>query len=104
MDEALMKELEDLREENKILRDSLVEFVPEEQAEEDKSFEQSIQAWMGTLQTTLEQVKDGLRPGSDKLTAYLGRQMEENPVPLLLAAFGAGFLVSHSLDKSSHKK
>ncbi|MCL1848317.1 MAG: hypothetical protein FWF83_01390 [Clostridiales bacterium] len=98
MDEALMKELEELREENKILRDSLVEYVPEDENGDEDSADSALQAIAGTLTAAIEQVREGLRPGSEKVTEFLSHQMEENPVPLLLAAFGAGFLVGKKLD------
>ena len=101
MEDALLKELEELRAENRILRDSLVEYRTEEAEDEDESegFEKKLQELLGMFQTTIGQTRDALRPGTDKLTALLSHQMEVNPVPLLLAAFSAGYLATQGMDK-----
>ena len=101
MDEALLKELEDLREENKILRDSLVEIRPEESSSEGEGggLESSLRAFTDMLGSAMEQVKEDVRPGTEKLTAFLSRQMEENPAPMLISAFTAGYLLSRGFDK-----
>jgi hypothetical protein len=51
------------------------------------------------LNTTIGKAKEHLRPGAEKLTETLSRQMEENPIPVLLAAFGAGFMLGRKLDR-----
>jgi len=98
MEEELLKELENLREENKILRDSLVEVRTDGQPEGDDKLKSLVQEFNGMLHSTLEKAKETLGPGTDKLTETLSRQMAENPVPLLLAAFGVGFLTGHGLN------
>jgi len=98
---TLLWELEELRAENKILRDSLVEYRREEPGEEDQNFEQALKDLAAKLGTAFTQTRETLRPGTDKLTEILSKQMEEHPVPILLAAFGAGFLFSRSLERKS---
>ena len=98
MQDPMMKELEDLRAENKILRDSLVEDVAAP-GDRDGGLEKALGDVAGMLGSILEQGKECLDPGAEKVTAFLRRQMEENPVPVLLAAFGAGFLVSRALSR-----
>jgi len=98
---TLQQELEELRAENKILRDSLVEYRREEPGEEEQDFEQALKDLAGRLQVALTQTRETLRPGTDKMTEILSKQMEEHPVPMLLVAFGAGFLLSHSLERKS---
>lgn len=99
LEDALLKELEDLREENKILRDSLVEFKTEGSDEEANGLEKALREISGIFNATVEQARESLGPGSEKVTAFLSRQMEEYPVPMLLAAFSAGYLVSRRLEK-----
>jgi len=97
----MLKELEELREENKILRDSLAETRPDgtSSAHGDASLERTLRAFTEMLSSTVEHAKEELKPGTDKLTAYLSRQMEENPAPMLIGAFSAGYLLSRGLDK-----
>jgi len=99
MDEELLKELESLREENKILRDSLVEFRDAPPEDGEGGLESFLQSIGGALNTTIEQAKVYLGPGSEKLTTVLRRKMEENPVPMLLAAFGVGYLIARRFNK-----
>ena len=96
-----MKELEDLRAENKILRDSLVEYVDDEPESHEKGFEKTLGDITGMLGALIDQSKERLDPGAEKVTAFLRHQLEENPIPILLAAFGAGYLVSRALDRKS---
>ncbi len=98
MEDILMQELENLRAENKILRDSLVEYRSDEPKEEEKSVDALLKDMTGKLNAAVGQMKEQLAPGTEKLTESLSRQMAENPVPLLLAAFGAGYLVSRALE------
>ena len=95
----LMKELENLKTENKILRDSLVEYVPDEPENREKGFEKTLSDMTGMLNAIIEHGKEQLDPGAEKVSAFFRRQMETNPVPVLLAAFGAGYLLSRALDR-----
>ena len=97
-DEELKKELEQLREENKILRESLTD-SDKHASDEENRLQDLLREAVESLKPTLDQAKEQLRPGLDKLTEVLGCQMEENPVPLLLAAFGFGYLISRGLDR-----
>ena len=99
MDEAVLSELEELRAENKILRDSLTEIRPEEPEDSENAIEKILRELGGMLSTTASKAKEGLSPGADKLTEVLSQNLEENPVPMLLAAFGAGYLVSRGLER-----
>ena len=99
MDEALMEELENLREENQILRDSLVEVRKGDADTAEGGHEDIIKEITDMLGASLDQAKAFLSPGTEKLTAQLSHQLDENPVPLLLAAFGAGYLFSRSLGR-----
>ena len=99
MEEALVQELENLREENKILRDSLEEVRKETPEEQEKRVETLLRDWAKKMGVTFEQMKEQLAPGAAKLSTALGQQLEENPIPLLIAAFGAGYLVSRLLDR-----
>ena len=98
-EDAMIKELEDLRAENKILRDSLVEVHHEEAKDEGTGIEYVFRQIGGLLSTTADLAKEYLRPGTDKITETLSRKMEDNPVPLLLAVFGAGYLTGRGLDR-----
>jgi len=93
----LIKELEQLREENKILRDSLTD--RDGQPDEENGMEKMLRDVSGMIKPAFEQAKENLRPGADKVTEALSKQMEENPVPLLIAAFGLGYLFSRSMDR-----
>ena len=101
---ALLRELEDLRAENQILKDSMVEFRPDEPGSADEggdghNIEKVIQDLSSVFTKAMEQTKKLVSPGTDKLTALLSHQMEENPIPVLLAAFGAGYLVGRRKEK-----
>ncbi|MCL2165890.1 MAG: hypothetical protein FWH49_01160 [Clostridiales bacterium] len=97
MDDALMNELENLRAENKILRDSLVEIRPGAPEDGERGGIKSLEEITEMLRSAAEQAKENLSPGTEKVTAFLSKQMEENPVPMLLAAFGAGYLTSRRM-------
>ncbi len=99
MEDILMQELENLRAENKILRDSLVEYRSDEPQGEEKSVDSLLKDMTGKLNIAVGQVKEQLGPSTEKLTESLSHQMAENPIPLLLAAFGAGYLVSRALER-----
>jgi len=99
MEEALMSELENLREENKILRASFEEVRKEDLDQEPASFDALLKDFGGKLNKTLEQVKDQLKEPAAKAAEKLETQMGENPVPFLLAAFGAGYVISRLLDR-----
>jgi len=99
VEDELLAELENLREENKILRDSLVEVRTDGQPEGDDKLKNIVQELGGLLQSSVEKAKEAVGPGTEKLTESISRQMVENPVPLLLAAFGAGFLAGHGLNR-----
>ncbi len=101
MEEALLKELEDLRTENQILRASLEEVRKEEPAAENgpSPIDALIKELSAKLNITLEQAKAQLSEPAGKMTENLTKQMEANPVPVLLAAFGAGYLLSRALDR-----
>lgn len=99
MEEELKKELEDLREENKILRDSLVEIRADEPGDDEEKLKNVVRDLGDLFHSTVEKAKETLGPGTEKLTGTLSRQMEENPIPILLAAFGAGFLAGRGLDR-----
>ena len=98
MDEAAINELEELRAENKILRDSLTEIHPGGPDEGEKAMEKILRELGGLFSATTGKAKETLGPGADKLTEVLSQNLEENPVPMLLAAFGAGYLVSRGLE------
>ena len=93
-----MNELENLRAENKILRDSLVEIRPGAPEDEEHGSFKPFEELVEMLHSAAEQTKETLSPGTERLTAFLSRQMEENPVPMLLAAFGAGYLTSRRMN------
>ena len=99
MDDELLNELENLRAENKILRDSLVEDMDEASDDVEKSIEKTLRELGGMLGTAAGKAKVSLSPGAEKLTETLRHHMEENPVPMLLAAFGAGYLVGRRFDR-----
>lgn len=99
MEEALMKELENLREENQILRASMEEVRKEGFDQEPASFDDLLKDFGGKLNKVLEQVKDQLKEPTAKAAEKLEVQMEKNPVPFLLAAFGAGYVISRLLDR-----
>ena len=99
MVDPVEKELNDLREENRILRDSLTETLPTEPQSAGDALEKTVRDISGAIGATAARAKTIIKPGSDKLTEYLSRQMEKNPAPLMLAAMGAGFLVSRRLRK-----
>lgn len=99
MEEALMKELEGLREENNILRASLEEVRKEDLDQESPSFDALLKDFGEKLNKTLEQVKDQLKEPAAQAVEKLGTQMEKNPMPFLLAAFGAGYVISRLLDR-----
>ncbi|HCP15663.1 MAG TPA: hypothetical protein DIT32_07940 [Peptococcaceae bacterium] len=99
MEEALMKELEGLREENNILRASLEEVRNEDMDQESPSFDALLKDFGEKLNKTLEQVKDQLKEPTAQAVEKLGAQMEKNPMPFLLAAFGAGYVISRILDR-----
>ena len=100
MDEATtLNELEELRAENKILRDSLTEILPGAPEDGEKAIEKILRELAGMLSATAGKAKEGLGPRADKLTAILSQNLEENPAPMLLAAFGAGYLVSRSFER-----
>jgi len=99
MDEALMKELEDLRAENEILRASFEEIRKEERQKEALSLENLLKEVSSKLNLSLEQVKESLKEPKDKAAKAIEEQMKANPIPLLLTAFGLGYLVSRLLDR-----
>ena len=103
MDDELLKELENLREENKILRDSLVEFRPDKpgdgEGEGEDSIKKALREIGGLVSAAADKAKEALSPGTEKLTEALSRQMGENPAPILLTAFGAGFLVGRGFNR-----
>ena len=99
MEDAILLELEELRAENKILRDSLTEYRPESADDGAAVFEKMFHDLSGAFGAAAGKAKESLNPATEKLTEALSRQMEENPVPMLLAAFGAGFLFSRSLER-----
>ena len=100
MEDDLIKELEDLRAENKILRDSLTVVRDEGPGDDDGTNTNDILGEMsGALHSVIGQAKEYLRPGTEKLTEGLSRQMDSNPVPLLIAAFGAGYLLSRRRER-----
>jgi len=99
MEDELMKELENLREENKILRDSLTETRPDDSGEAETSAEKMLKDLGGMFTTAFTKAREQVRPGTEKLTETLSRQMEANPVPVLLAAFGAGYIVGRMFDR-----
>jgi hypothetical protein len=98
--DELLRELENLRAENKILRDSLVEDMDAElDGGEKNNIEKVLRELGGMLGTAAGKAKESLGPGAEKLTGTLRHHMEENPVPMLLAAFGAGYLLGRKLDR-----
>ena len=99
MDETALYELEELRAENKILRDSLTEIHPGGPDDSEKAIEKVLRELGGLLNATAGKAKESLGPGADKLTEILSQNLEENPVPMLLAAFGAGYLVSRGFER-----
>ena len=99
LQKELEKELEELREENKILRDSLVEIREEESDGEGEAKEGIAQEIADMFGASIDQMKAFLAPGAEQLTAQLSRQLDENPAALLLAAFGAGYLLSRGIDR-----
>lgn len=101
MEEALLKELEDLRTENQILRASLEEVRREEPAETagTDSLETVLKEWAGKLNLSLEQIKAQLAGSGGKISDTIAKQLETNPIPVLLAAFGAGYILSRILDR-----
>ncbi len=101
MEEALLKELEDLRAENQILRASLEEVRREDPAAEGGpgALDALIKELAAKLNITLEQAKAQFAEPAGKVSENLAKQMEANPVPLLLAAFGAGYLLSRIVDR-----
>ena len=99
MDGALLAELDELRAENKILRDSLTEIRPGSPDEGEKAMEKILRDIGGMITATTGRAKESLGPGADKITEILSRNLEENPAPILLAAFGAGYLVSRGLER-----
>ena len=100
MEETLLEELNELREENKILRDSLTELRPEPRDGEAYSVEDLLKGFSAALGMKLDTAKEKIEPGKDKVTAYITEGMEKNPAPLMLAAFGAGYLLSRGLKGS----
>jgi len=99
MEDDIKKELEELREENKILRDSLVDIQTEDPKDGESAVEGLFRQIGGLLGTTAGLAKEYLRPGAEKVTEALGQKMGENPVPILLAAFGAGYLTGRRLNR-----
>jgi F0F1-type ATP synthase membrane subunit b/b' len=99
MDEALMKELEDLRAENEILRASFEEIRKEDPKQEALSLEALLKEISSKLNLGLEQAKECLKEPTDKACKSLEAQMKANPIPLLLTAFGLGYLISRLLDR-----
>jgi hypothetical protein len=101
--DELLKELENLRAENKILRDSLVEDMDEEPDGGEKNIEKILHGLGEMLSTTASKAKENLNPGAEKLTETLRHHIEENPVPVLLSVFGAGYLIGRRLDRGNRK-
>jgi hypothetical protein len=125
MEEALTREVENLRAENKILRDSLVEVRKEKPACKTARFSAPapssasasdaaqcpagrrviailcfVPSWLKTMLTpAAAKVKERLAPGAAKLTAKLGRKIAANPAPLLAVVLCAGFLLGRLLDR-----
>lgn len=99
MDEALMKELEDLRAENEILRASFEEVRKKNPEEEPVSFDALIKEFSSKMNVTLEQVKEHLKEPTAKASQTLEAQMLANPIPMLLGAFGLGYIISRLLDR-----
>ena len=96
MEDALTNELDELRAENKILRDSLSEQRPGG-PDDACGAQKTIKAMAGLCQKAAGQAKEALSPCAEKLTGTLKRQMADNPAPILLAAFGVGFLACRRL-------
>jgi hypothetical protein len=111
LEEDLRQELASLREENKILRDSLVEIrkdeTPADGAGSQDCMWRAAAGKLGCLAGRLremlapvaERVKRRLSPGTARLSDKVGRQLAANPLPWLFAALGAGFLISRLLDR-----
>ena len=97
VDDSTIRELENLREENQILRDSLTEYRDEEEPMEKSKtcpFKRIGMGIMLSCQWGLKETKVRLEPGAEKLSSAIKVQMGKNPVPFLIAAFGIGFLLS----------
>ena len=101
MEEEMMRELEHLRAENKILRESLTVCKEEEAEANDKDciFERFKLNFADACSCSLDKAKTGLEPSKEKLTGALKCQMEKNPVPLLVAGAILGFLLGRKLFK-----
>lgn len=99
MEERLLKEIEELRAENEILRSSFEEVRKETKTKESSSVETLIQDIAAKLNAGLEQAKDQMKDPAAKATYTIETQMKENPLPMILAAFGLGYILSRLLDR-----
>jgi len=103
MEVELQRELDDLRAENRILRDSMTEVLPARREGAKGAFEKTLGGLVGFFDPSKGPAKGpakaGASPALGKLAGYLGSLLEKNPAPVLLAALGAGFLMSKSLRK-----
>ena len=104
MEDIVRSELDALRAENKILRDSLTEIRPAEPDSAKDALKNVLREFMGALGASVESAKAKVEPvreiaesGKEKMTGFLSRQIEKNPAPVLLAALGAGFLFARRL-------
>ena len=96
MEEAIRKELEDLRAENKILRDSLTEVREEEEA--NGCLVRRLGRYLAQKsQSRFEEMKNQVEPCKEKMAENLKDQLVKNPVPFLAIAFGIGFVISRKL-------
>ena len=97
MEDALLKELQELREENEILRNSLTELHPGTKGDGVPDVEDMLRGLTEAVGQKVETAKEKLEPGKEKVTTFINENMEENPAPMMLTAFGVGYLLSRGL-------
>ena len=100
MEDAVQRELDELREENRILRASLTEVRPPQPESPGSASDNPVSMFFESFGSIMETINRKIEPGKEKLTERLSKQMEKNPAPMMLAAAGAGFIMSKVLRRA----